>query len=132
MADTAAASIFSTGDAGPQVCTDLPDNLNKSLGSYRPAGDPNGSPCSLNLYVNLDYAATEVLITTDVTEVPYAFNSVIRSGACEWEFFMKEGYEGFSECLRGTQVFVPDFTSLFGVQAGDIKSIRQGCSKPPI
>ena len=135
LADTAEASIHYTGVDGPQSCMDLPSALEKNVGSYRPAGDPGGANCSLNLYVNRFYAATEELIISSANEVPYAFNSVIRAGDCEWEFFMKEGFDGFSECLQGpttdeANIFVPDFTAKFGVQAGDIKSIRQGCSKP--
>jgi hypothetical protein len=128
------ATIVSTGDGGPQVCLDLPAALDRSVGSYRPAGDPLGAPCSLNLYLDQHYSASELLLTASAPAVPFAFNSAIRNSLnCEWEFFMKENYDGFSECLRGNGVdnqYVADFQKKFGVQPGDVKSIRQGCSKP--
>jgi hypothetical protein len=113
------------------TCKDLPGWLDRSVGSYRFAGDPSSSTgSSLNLYGNTFYRNDELKILESASELPFSFNSLIRVGPERWQFFMKEGFEGFSECLEEDENYVVDFSDRFGVQAGDVKSIRMGCDKP--
>jgi len=112
------------------TCRNLPGYLDKSVGSYRFAGDHvDAAIPAINLYVNTLYRETEMKTNQSLPAVPFAFNSIIITGNERWQFYMKENYDGFSECLDEDENVVPDFTARFGVSAGDVKSIRKGCDK---
>jgi hypothetical protein len=128
-----ATMIYTRNPSDPAMtCYPLPPTLDKKVGSFRLAGDPEDETRpGLNLYVGLWYTADDLFTNSSMSAVPYAFNSAIVTGtsAQRWQFFMKEGFDGFSECTNVGENYIPNFTQRFGVQPGDIKSIRTDCSK---
>jgi hypothetical protein len=98
------------------------------VGSVRFEGEVGKT--RLNLYSETDRKNLATSYETNHPSVTVSFKSILLVGHEDVELYLLPNYAGFSYCLKATisPITLVDDTSAIGLEPGDVKSFRFGCS----